>query len=162
VVYPNCQSLYPIFEKMVALTKTDIAEDALMEQCSMLLTKLLTRLRECSQQDAPIPEEARILKHFIDSNYLREISMADIAGAIFRSPDYATKLFKRCYGTTPYAYCIDVKIANAKALLLHTSLSVGEISRRLGYKSDLYFSKQFRKSTGITASQFRKRSRSDR
>lgn len=106
-------------------------------------------------------DEASQLKSFIDRNYHRDLSIRDIAGSIFRSNDYANKLFKQCYGMTPYAYYIDVKIANAKALLLHTSLSIHQISENLGYKNDQYFSKQFHKIVGVTATHYRMESRED-
>ena len=58
-------------------------------------------------------------------------------------------------------YYIDVKITNAKALLLHTSLSIHQISENLGYKNDQYFSKQFHKVVGITATRYRTESREE-
>lgn len=162
VLYHGCQELYPIFISVFEAAKSDAPTDRIMEQCSMLLAKLLNRMNIMCFSDSQPTDEASQLKIFIDRNYHRDLTVDDIAGSIFRSNDYANKLFKRCYGITPYAYYIEVKIANAKALLLHTSLSVHQIAENLGYKNDQYFSKQFHKIVGMTATRFRMESREAR
>lgn len=155
VVYPGCEELYPVFAELFEATKQDAPTDTIMEQCAMILAKLLSRMSNKLQQEQHPTEEARALKSFIDSNYQRDLTMNEIAQSIFRSNDYANKLFKRFYDNTPYAYYIEAKISHAKALLLHTSLSISQVAERLGYKNDQYFSKQFRKVTGMTATRFR-------
>lgn len=155
VIYSNCEALSPIFEEMFELVKKNLPVEQIMEECGMLVLKLLTRLCQHEARDKHIPDEAQNLKRFIDNNYQRSLSMDEIAASIFHSNDYANKLFKRYYGITPYAYYLDVKMANAKALLLRTNLSIKQIADRLGYKNDQYFSKQFHKIVGMTASQYR-------
>lgn len=154
-LYSGCEELYPVFAELFEATKQDVPTDVIMEQCAMILTKLLSRMSSKVLQELQPTEEAKQLKNFIDSNYQRDLTMNEIASSIFRSNDYANKLFKRFYGNTPYAYYIEAKISHAKALLLHTSLSISQIAERLGYKNDQYFSKQFRKVTGMTATRFR-------
>ena len=123
----------------------------------MLVMKLLSRLCEHEARDQRIPDEAQAMKRFIDNHYQQNLSMDEISASIYRSNDYSNKLFKRYYGITPYAYYLDIKMANAKSLLQRTSLSIKQIADRLGYKSDQYFSKQFHKYVGMTASQYRRR-----
>jgi AraC-like DNA-binding protein len=87
--------------------------------------------------------------------------MDEIAASVYRSNDYVKKQFKQYYGTTPYAYYLDLKITHAKYLLQKTNLPIKLIADRLGYKSDRYFSKRFREMTGITATAFRKNKQTD-
>ena len=155
VVFKDCQQLKPIFEELLETVKQDIAVEQVMETCSMLLMKLLSRL--CQQQDLGVQEEVLRIKRFIDQNCMNNLTMADISAAVFRSNDYVQKLFKQTYGITPYAYYMDRKMDHAKHLLLHTPLSVCRIADRLGYKNERYFSVQFRRREGMTASQYRKR-----
>jgi YesN/AraC family two-component response regulator len=155
VVYSNCEAMSPIFEDIFELVKKNVPVEQIMEESSMQILKLLTRLCQHEARDRHIPDEAQNLKRFIDNNYQRNLSMDEIAGSIYHSNDYANKLFKRFYGSTPYAYYLEVKMANAKALLQRTNLSIKQIADRLGYKNDQYFSKQFHKSVGVTASQYR-------
>lgn len=155
VVYENCQALSTIFEELYDNLKANSDVEQIMEECSMLVLKLLTRLCQHEARDRYIPDEAQNLKRFIENNYQRNLSMDEIAASVFRSNDYANKLFKRYYGITPYAYYLDVKMANAKALLQRTNLSIKQVADRLGYKNDQYFSKQFHKIVGMTASKYR-------
>lgn len=157
VLYSNCEEFSPIFEEIFALVKQNLPVEDTMERCGMLVFKLLSRLCQHEARDYQIPEEAQALKRFIDNNYQIDLNMDEIAASIYRSNDYTNKLFKRYYGITPYAYYLDVKMANAKALLLRTNLSIKQVADRLGYKSDQYFSKQFHKYVGMTASQYRKK-----
>ncbi len=156
VLYSNCEELSPIFEEIFELAKQNLPLEETMERCGVLVFKLLSRLCQHEARDHQIPEEAQALKRFIDNNYQIDLNMDDISASIYRSNDYTNKLFKRYYGITPYAYYLDVKMANAKDLLVRTNLSIKQIADRLSYKSDQYFSKQFHKYTGMTASQYRK------
>lgn len=158
VVYSDCKALCPILEEIFDLVKQNLPVEDTMDRCGMLVFKLLSHLCQHETRDQQIPDEAQALKRFIDNNYQRNLNMDEISASIYRSNDYTNKLFKCYYGITPYAYYLDVKMANAKALLLRTSLSIKQIADRLGYKSDQYFSKQFHKYVGMTASQYRKKS----
>lgn len=157
VVYSDCWALAAIFEEILSVVKKNLPVEDTMEQCGMLVMKLLSRLCEHEARDQRIPDEAQAMKRFIDNHYQQNLSMDEISASIYRSNDYSNKLFKRYYGITPYAYYLDIKMANAKSLLQRTSLSIKQIADRLGYKSDQYFSKQFHKYVGMTASQYRKR-----
>lgn len=156
VVYKNCQELRSIFEEIFEVVKKDIEVEQVMEQCAMLVMKLLIRLRQHETQNDDVPDEVQMVKRFIDNNYRKNLTMDEIAAVVYRSNDYVKKQFKQCYGVTPYAYYLDVKITHAKYLLQKTNLPIKQIADRLGYKSDRYFSKRFREITGITATQFRK------
>ena len=156
VVYKDCQALQPVFEEIFEVVKKDIPVEQVMEQCAMLVMKLLIRLHQHETQEPNAPGEVQIVKRFIDNNYRRNLTMDEIAASVYRSNDYVKKQFKQFYGVTPYAYYLDVKITHAKYLLQRTNLSIKQIADRLGYKSDRYFSKRFREITGVTATQFRK------
>lgn len=64
-------------------------------------------------------------------------------------------LFKQHYTLTPNQYVIQKKIGTAKTLLSSLSLSLGEIAELSGFSDRYYFSKLFKKETGITPSQYR-------
>jgi len=156
ILYENCDHLRHIFEEMFLIVCSDNDVEDIMEQCSMLLMKLLTGLSGSAYQEKTACDEVRAVKRFIDNNYHRELNMDDIAASVFRSKDYVQKQFKQVYGVTPYTYYMELKMECAKNLLQQTNLSVGQIAEKLGYKSDRYFSARFRSVTGITAGEFRK------
>lgn len=156
VLFKDCEELRPLFEKIILKTRESIPDEQMMQELSMLFTGILYTLSEKTKKKQETNEEAQQLKDFIDRNVERELSIPEIAGSIYRSTDYANRLFKQYYNITPYAYYMKLRTENAKALLKHTSLSIGEIAERLGYKSGQYFSKQFRYATGMTATAYRR------
>lgn len=68
---------------------------------------------------------------------------------------YLSTLFSSVEGITIEKYAILQRIEKVKELLVYDELSLGEIADQLGYSSVQHLSLQFKKITGLTASQFR-------
>lgn len=156
ILISGCEEFHPLFEKMFLKTQENIAVEQIMVECCELFVRLLFELYNKVKTTDGAMEEVQKVKLFIENNIERELTMKEIADSIYRSRDYTNKLFKQYYDTTPYAYYLDLRMEKAKALLLHTTLSIRQISEKLGYKNGKSFSKQFRYMTGMTASHYRK------
>lgn len=65
-------------------------------------------------------------------------------------------IFKSCTGRTPVEYINAIRINHAKEHLINTDLSVSAISEAVGFSDQNYFSRIFKKHTGISPNQFRK------
>jgi len=59
-------------------------------------------------------------------------------------------------GYSPHAYLIKVRLERAKELLITTSFNVSEISFAVGYENPLYFSRMFKKYTGVSPANYKK------
>jgi AraC-like DNA-binding protein len=68
---------------------------------------------------------------------------------------YFRKMFKQYTGFAPVQYHLNLKIRKAKELLLSTDQSVKEIASNLGFQSIHYFSRIFKKKTGLSPSEIR-------
>lgn len=156
VLFTNCEDMRPVFEKIYAKTQQELPTEQIMVECCELFVRLLFGLYNKIKTMDETQEEAQKVKTFIENNLERELSMNEIAASIYRSRDYTNRLFKRYYNVTPYFYYNNLRIEKAKALLQHTSLSVQQISEKLGYKNAKSFSKHFRYTTGMTASSYRR------
>ena len=67
------------------------------------------------------------------------------------------RLFRRTLGVSPIHYQLNRKMEAARRLLLATEEPVKEIAFRLGYSNALYFSAEFRRFTGESPRNFRRR-----
>ena len=72
------------------------------------------------------------------------------------SGQYISQLFKSEIGVNFLAYLTNIRMEKAKKLLLTTSLSIAEVSAQAGYGDYRVFTKVFKKTEGITPSQYRR------
>ncbi|WP_019638012.1 helix-turn-helix transcriptional regulator [Paenibacillus fonticola] len=91
-----------------------------------------------------------IFKHLYD-----KISLADLAQKAALHPHYLSGLFKKEVGCSLRDYIQQTKIEEARSLLMLTDQPISEISTLLNYHDQSYFSKIFKKFTGITPNEFR-------
>ena len=95
------------------------------------------------------------IEQYIRDNYRAELSMQDVAKAMNYSDAYFCKLFKQCFKVNFSAYLNEYRIERAKELLRTTRLNVREVSLACGYTDANYFTRVFRRITGMTPTEFR-------
>ncbi len=83
-------------------------------------------------------------------------SIAEMARSNGYSISHFSRVFTRVMGKSPQAFLIEARIRRARHLLKESSLGVGEISNELGYVDVFFFSRQFKKQTGLSPLAFRK------
>ncbi|WP_225047499.1 helix-turn-helix domain-containing protein [Lacticaseibacillus kribbianus] len=106
-------------------------------------------------QQAP---EAAVVRGYLDNHLEEPVTIAQLAALVSLSPSQLTRQFKQAFGTTPYAYLQDRRLAMAKTLLRHTSLPVTAIASRLSFADAHYFSNAFTKAVGVRPGEWRRRS----
>lgn len=92
---------------------------------------------------------------FIEENYEDNITVSDIATHLNIDRTYFYKIFKSAMLTTPQQYLIDFKLKKSCDLLRKSSYSINEISELLGFSSQSYFSKIFKKNLNISPIEYR-------
>lgn len=95
---------------------------------------------------------------FIEKVYYGNISISNLAKNFHISRNYLYTLFKQEYGVSPQEYLISYRIEKAKKLLKSNRdrLSIKEVSIAVGFDNPLYFSRLFRKKTGMAPSEYKK------
>ena len=113
--------------------------------------------RQASQQDL-FQEERAIhgLTRYLQEHLAEEISLSVLAEQFHLSAQYISQLFKSEIGVGFLAYLTNIRMEQAKKLLLSTPLPIAEVSEQSGYGDYRVFTKVFKKSEGITPSQYRR------
>ncbi len=104
----------------------------------------------------PVDDVVAILKE----NIYSELTIDDICARTNYSKSYLFRLFKAKTGKTIISYFTELKISRAKQLLRENELSVREIAERLAFAAPDYFTKTFKRITGMTPLAYKKRSAS--
>jgi len=92
---------------------------------------------------------------YINQNYAEKIALAEIAKAASVSEREASRCFKKNIGQSPIEYLIKYRLNQSKKLLLETSMTITDICQQCGFSDSAYFGKVFRKSYGMTPSEYR-------
>lgn len=104
----------------------------------------------------PPAEIAALLKEYIIQHFNEEINLNLIAHTMNYSSSYLTKIFYSHYDCTPSKYIISLRIQKAQQLLSHhAELSVRQIGEAVGYPEQGYFSRIFKKQTGVSPLDYR-------
>ena len=92
---------------------------------------------------------------YVRNNIECPITTQDIANHLYISRPYLSSTFKKLTGSSLSEYIIKEKVNEAHKLLLYTNKPISEISEGLGFSSQSYFTKTFKKFFGITPKQVR-------
>ena len=110
-----------------------------------------------SSQDARKVTQIRPAINYIDANYNKSITLADVARASHLSVSRLAHLFKEQMGITIIDYLTNVRIERAKQLLLATDQNCTEVCFEVGYNNQSYFTRTFKGLVGMTPRQFKVR-----
>lgn len=101
-------------------------------------------------------ERIQNVLEYIHSNIYKKISMKELADISCMSEDYLIRLFKKELFMTPVNYIIKKKMEKAQLKLVTGNAPIKEISYQLGFESQKYFTRVFKKMTGLTPLAYRK------
>ena len=130
-----------------------------MESAIAYAKKMISQAIEIRDQNSGNKNRS-ILKtavDFIDSHYMdEEISLNTVANVANVSANHFSALFSQNMGQTFIEYLTSLRMNKAKELLRCTGMRSSEIAGEIGYKDAHYFSYLFKKTQGMTPSDYRK------
>ena len=115
--------------------------------------------RRVSSAVEPEKQEERAITgitRYLQEHLAEEISLSVLAEQFHLNPQYISQLFKSEIGVNFLVYLTNIRMEKAKKLLLSTALSIAEVAEQSGYGDYRVFTKVFKKSEGITPSQYRR------
>lgn len=133
------------------------------------LTELLLVLRRGGEEAVSTPKQetaSRQLGHssiteliiaYLEENVSAPLTLSDICAKFYMGKSHLCKLFEEHVGDSPIDYFAKLKIKEAKRLLRMEDSTVSRISDYLGYSSIHNFSRAFKRATGISPREYKKK-----
>ena len=149
----DCEMVFRIMDQY----KTELKRMNTIEELIEYTYKTLCRLFEyiyLTNKDDYISVLKEVRK-YIDIHYSEKLSIEEIAKEVYLSPSYLCTLFKKNAGNTIHDYILRVRIEKSIEFMQDRSLSLKDIMKKCGFKSQSYYTKAFREMIGVTPGQYR-------
>jgi two-component system, response regulator YesN len=115
-------------------------------------SQLIDDIRAVYNQDRNVIAKA---VHFINIHYHQDISLTDVSEYVHLSKNYFTHLFKKEAGESFVEYLTKLRMEKAKLLLQNSDLRTAEVGEAVGVFDSHYFSKVFKRNTGLSPTEFK-------
>lgn len=129
------------------------------EEFGNCIDNLKIALFERKIAEEPEKQEERVITQitrYLQEHLAEDVSLSVLAEEFHLNAQYISQLFKNEIGVGFLAYLTSIRMEKAKKLLVSTSLSVAEVAEQSGYGDYRVFTKVFKKTEGITPSQYRR------
>lgn len=150
--YDNTTNLIKTINNQINRATHDLLET------NGILFQLLSHFMVYSKDKYDIVDN-RILRvvKYIRNNIHKDISIEELKDMCCLSKDHFIRLFKNDLQETPTQYIIQRKIERAQLMLITSDLLIKDIAYELSFENISYFNRLFKKATGLTPSDYRKR-----
>jgi len=98
---------------------------------------------------------------YMEKEYSKNLTLDGLAQTFYYSPCYLSHIFKKELGTTVTDYLNQIRVEAAKKILLETDKSVARVAAEVGFNSESYFSRVFKKLVGLPPGEFRQAAKLD-
>jgi len=147
-----------IFRHMTGTRPSDAAacHAAVAEMMALLFQ---VRLNDPAGFQADIPPAIQDALQHMRLYYSKPIRVGELAASVGMPESSFTRQFRKSVGTSPIAWLRHERIKQAKRRLMDSDDPIKEVARQVGYSDQYFFSKDFKKMTKLTPTQFREEER---
>ena len=152
VTFDNPARVTDLFRRCYRLLRdkpTGFAAELYLLACALI--------NECCQSSATkYPPSVRAAIEFLEQNLKKNPKLPAIAAAAGLSVRNCVRLFRLHLHKSPRSFFIDLRMDAAKAMLMHSGLTIKQIGIEVGYEDQFHFSAQFKLRTGQSPRAFRR------
>jgi len=149
-----------LLQKLRQLTMQQVQPDSefqtrnLLSEIWLLLLSVLQDYEGSSPVSLSKQQRLQTMMAFIQENYKAKLTLEQIADVAAISVRECLRCFQTSIHCSPIDYLVEHRVQVARQLLENTHLSVAAVAREAGFSSCAYFSKVFKRSTGLTPSEY--------
>ncbi len=123
--------------------------------CSYLIDTARSMLTKEEERDRSFDDVVQLLNKYIEQHLADDLSLIHLAEITHFNPQYLSRLYKQITGIGISDRIFELRMAEAKRLLDNTNKKVQEIAILVGFQSAPYFTRFFKKHTGLTPQEYR-------
>ncbi len=157
--FQDAERINGIITRMLSVSIIDTHGELVTLSCLYDFLALLTQTGNAgtNQKSKQNRSELYIRKtiEYMEKNYSRHLEIDDIAQAIGLDRNYLGVIFKKGVNMTMKEFLTAFRVNRACELLEDSKLTIGDVSRSVGYDDPLLFSKVFKKIKSVSPSMFR-------
>lgn len=132
----------------------------IFENAARMLAYLHDQIRDRLSDGSAVKVEThhaavQEILEYVNHNFFKDISVADLSRMFFINPNYISQLFKKEVGSNFTEYLTRLRMNYACRLLKESKLSIEQIGEKCGYNDYFYFAKVFKREMGKTPTQYR-------
>lgn len=134
-----------------------IGEIGNVEELCFWLIRVLDRFMECVSSIG-LNEVSGIIKKsisYMEKHYKENISLQDVAKAVYLNPSYFSKLFKEQTGIRFIDYLNKIRVEQSKKYLRQLDMNISEVALNSGFCDQSYYTRVFKGIEGITPGKWR-------
>ena len=137
----------------------EVEQFTTLEKMSVWLTGIINRFMSYVFEfgDAKHADTIYKITAYIKRNYMKKITLDDIAQHVYLSSTYVSKIFKDEMKVSLSRYINEIRIEKSKVLLLDNSLSLVDVANLVGYEDQSYFTKTFKSIMGLSPGKYREK-----
>ncbi len=120
---------------------------------TQIVSAAIEAVQSVEESHTVLEQAKRYIEDYLHTGITRET----VAEHVFLHPDYLTRLFKKETGLSIAEYIHVQRIQYAKQQLMESSSTISSIAAAIGYKNFSHFSMIFKRDTGLSPVEFRKR-----
>ena len=125
---------------------------------NMFLRLMLSMRLDLPPKDVQMDEDVvRKIRHYIDTNYEKDISLTTLSKHFFISKYQISRLFKKQFEINYSDYILKVRMEAAEMMLRNSKEKIDDIAKRAGFEETSYFSRVFSKYFGMSPGEYRKK-----
>ncbi len=156
----NCKVIEQLFRVAIEeITKNHYNLDLLRSILDTLLN-YTSGLYKGNEAEMKTGKGHLLVKRFyqlVEDNFQKNLSVSEYAKELAVTPNHLTQTLKQLTGRTSNEILKSKLILEIKRLLVHTNLTITQIADELNFADQSYFTKFFKKATGVTPNEFRSR-----
>lgn len=139
-------------------TEASVMKLSYREMCELYMRECMIDIARAyeSKTESGAKELFDALRAEMNRNPKKDWTLLSMATNCGYSESRFSAIYRDFYSISPIADLIKIRIENAKSLLSYSNMRISEISEAVGFSSLYYFSRCFKKSEGISPSDYRK------